>query len=86
MSEPMESGRLETRLGPLGWQSSGQGPSLVFFAGAFANRDLWRDVVTLLKDCYRCITIDLPGGSSLAVARESGPVGPLTGPAAARLR
>lgn len=59
----MESQRLQTRLGPLAWRSSGQGPALVFFAGAFANGDLWRDVVAALDDRYRCITIDLPLGA-----------------------
>ena len=59
----MESKRLETRLGPLAWQSRGQGPTLVFFAGALANHDLWRDVVSALEDRYRCITIDLPLGA-----------------------
>ncbi|HEY3958787.1 MAG TPA: alpha/beta hydrolase [Streptosporangiaceae bacterium] len=59
----MESQRLETRLGPLAWQSSGQGPALVFFSGALANHDLWRDVVAALEDRYRCITIDLPLGA-----------------------
>jgi pimeloyl-ACP methyl ester carboxylesterase len=59
----MESKNLETRLGPLACQSSGQGPTLVFFAGALANHDLWRDVVVALEDRYRCITIDLPLGA-----------------------
>ncbi len=59
----MESKRLETRLGPLAWQSRGQGPTLVFFAGALANHDLWRDVVRALEGRYRCITIDLPLGA-----------------------
>ena len=59
----MESKRLETRLGPLAWRSSGEGPTLVFFAGALANGDLWRDVVATLEDRYRCITIDLPLGA-----------------------
>src|ERR1022692_1617999 len=59
----MESERLETRLGPLAWQSSGRGPALVFFAGALANHDLWRDVVVALEGRYRCITIDLPLGA-----------------------
>jgi pimeloyl-ACP methyl ester carboxylesterase len=59
----MEPERLETRLGPLAWRSSGRGPTLVFFAGALANGDLWRDVVGALKDHYRCITIDLPLGA-----------------------
>ena len=55
--------RLDTRLGPLAWRSSGEGPTLVFFAGALANHDLWRDVVAKLEDRYRCITIDLPLGA-----------------------
>ena len=59
----VESERLETRLGPLAWRSSGRGPALVFFAGALANGDLWRDVVVALEDRYRCITIDLPLGA-----------------------
>jgi pimeloyl-ACP methyl ester carboxylesterase len=59
----MESKRLETRLGPLAWRSSGRGPALVFFAGALANHDLWRDVVAALEDRYRCVTIDLPLGA-----------------------
>jgi pimeloyl-ACP methyl ester carboxylesterase len=58
-----ESERLDTRLGPLAYRSSGEGPTLVFFAGALANRDLWRDVVSGLEDRYRCITIDLPLGA-----------------------
>jgi hypothetical protein len=29
----------------LAWQSSGRGSALVFFAGALANHELWRDVV-----------------------------------------
>jgi pimeloyl-ACP methyl ester carboxylesterase len=59
----MESGRLETRLGPLAWHSSGRGATLVFFAGALANHDLWRDVIAALEDRYRCVTIDLPLGA-----------------------
>jgi pimeloyl-ACP methyl ester carboxylesterase len=59
----MESNRLETRLGPLAYRSSGDGPALVLFAGALANHDLWRDVVTALEDRFRCITVDLPLGA-----------------------
>ena len=62
-AKPLESERLETRLGPLAWRSSGRGPALVFFAGALANGDLWRDVIAALEDRYRCITIDLPLGA-----------------------
>jgi pimeloyl-ACP methyl ester carboxylesterase len=59
----MEHEPLATRLGPLAWRSSGGGLPIVFFAGAFANGDLWRDVVGALDDRYRCITIDLPLGA-----------------------
>jgi pimeloyl-ACP methyl ester carboxylesterase len=61
----MERETLETRLGPLAWRSSGQGPTLVFFAGALANGELWRDVIVALEDRYRCITVDLPLGAHL---------------------
>jgi len=59
----MESQLLDTRLGPVAWRSSGQGPAIVFFAGALANGDLWRDVVAVLEDDHRCITVDLPLGA-----------------------
>jgi pimeloyl-ACP methyl ester carboxylesterase len=59
----MECERLQTRLGPLAWRESGSGPPLVFFAGALANGDLWRDVIARLDDRYRCITVDLPLGA-----------------------
>lgn len=59
----MTVARLDTRLGPVACQSQGHGPALVFFAGAVANHDLWRDVVAKLQHNYRCITVDLPLGS-----------------------
>lgn len=63
MLDHLAPARLETRLGPLACRSSGRGPTLVFFAGALANSDLWRDVVDVLEDRYRCVTIDLPLGA-----------------------
>jgi pimeloyl-ACP methyl ester carboxylesterase len=68
----VESGTLDTRLGPLAWQSSGSGPALVFFAGALANHDLWRDVIVRLGERYRCVTVDLPlGAHSLPLAPDA---------------
>ena len=63
MLNNLEYQKLDTRLGPLAWRSSGRGPTLVFFAGALANHDLRRDVIADLQDRYRCITIDLPLGA-----------------------
>ena len=59
----MESERLETRLGPLAWRSSGHGPALVFFAGTLANGELSAGRRRRAQDRYRCITIDLPLGA-----------------------
>ena len=54
---------IDTRLGGLAWRSSGNGPALVFFAGALANGALWRDVIARLESRYRCISVDLPLGA-----------------------
>jgi pimeloyl-ACP methyl ester carboxylesterase len=35
----------------------------VFFAGAMANGELWREVVGALEGEHRCITVDLPLGA-----------------------
>jgi pimeloyl-ACP methyl ester carboxylesterase len=59
----MESQVLDTRLGPVACHSSGQGSPIVFFAGAMANGELWRDVVAALDAHHRCITVDLPLGA-----------------------
>jgi pimeloyl-ACP methyl ester carboxylesterase len=59
----MECEPLQTRLGPLARRASGDGPPIVFFAGALANGDLWRDVVAALEDRHRCIAVDLPLGA-----------------------
>jgi pimeloyl-ACP methyl ester carboxylesterase len=66
----IDAGRLDTRLGPLAWRATGDGPALVFFAGALANGDLWRDVVAAVGDRYRCVTIDLPLGAHPAPLAE----------------
>lgn len=59
---PPSRNTLATRLGTVAWRSSGDGPPIVFFAGALANGDLWRDVMASLHDRYRCISVDLPLG------------------------
>jgi pimeloyl-ACP methyl ester carboxylesterase len=41
----------------------GEGPALVFCHGWLANANLWRKVVDLLCDEFRCLALDLPLGS-----------------------
>lgn len=41
----------------------GDGPPLVFAHGWLANANLWRKVVDLLADRYRCVVLDLPLGA-----------------------
>lgn len=55
----------EVRLpqGAISYRERGGGPPIVFAHGLLVNGDLWRKVVPLLADRYRCITPDLPIGS-----------------------
>jgi pimeloyl-ACP methyl ester carboxylesterase len=41
----------------------GSGPTIVFAHGWLANANLWRKVVDILADRFRCVTLDLPLGS-----------------------
>jgi pimeloyl-ACP methyl ester carboxylesterase len=41
----------------------GNGPTLVFVHGWLANANLWRNVIDVLADEYRCIAIDMPLGA-----------------------
>jgi pimeloyl-ACP methyl ester carboxylesterase len=41
----------------------GRGPTVLFCHGWLANANLWRKVVDLLHDEYRCLALDLPLGS-----------------------
>ena len=49
--------------GPVVYRERGSGPPLLFIHGFLVNGDLWRHVVPLLADGYRCITPDWPLGS-----------------------
>lgn len=57
----IEDGRIEYRI-------RGQGPTLVFLHGIFANADVWRGVVADLASDYRCVAPDWPlGGHRLGM-------------------
>lgn len=49
--------------GTIRYRERGRGTPIVFVHGVLVNGDLWRDVVPLLADSYRCITPDWPLGS-----------------------
>jgi pimeloyl-ACP methyl ester carboxylesterase len=49
--------------GTVRYRERGEGETIVFVHGLLVNGDLWRKVVPLLADRYRCITPDWPLGS-----------------------
>jgi pimeloyl-ACP methyl ester carboxylesterase len=64
----------EVRLaaGPVRYRETGTGPAIVFVHGIVVNGDLWRKVVPLLAEHYRCITPDWPlGAHELAMNRDA---------------
>lgn len=54
---------IRTSAGPIRYYEVGQGPALVFVHGLLVNGALWRKVVPLLSDRFRCIVPDWPLGS-----------------------
>ena len=65
----MREVRLER--GVIRYREVGTGPVLLFVHGILANGTLWRDVVAILSDRFRCIVPDLPlGGHSLPMGPE----------------
>src|SRR5947199_234934 len=54
---------IRTSAGPVRYYEVGQGPALVFVHGLLVNGALWRKVVPLLSDRFRCIVPDWPLGS-----------------------
>ena len=54
---------LELPCGTLDCFERGGGPALLFSHGWLANANLWRQVVEILCDEFRCLVLDLPLGS-----------------------
>jgi pimeloyl-ACP methyl ester carboxylesterase len=67
---------LELPQGPVRYRERGEGEPLVFAHGLLVNGDLWRKVVPLLADGYRCITPDLPLGSHELPAKRDADLTP----------
>jgi pimeloyl-ACP methyl ester carboxylesterase len=58
-----QQGEVPLPAGTLRYHDSGTGPVIVFVHGYLVNANLWRKLVPLLADDFRCITPDLPLGS-----------------------
>ncbi len=56
-------GEVSLPQGQLRYFCRGEGPPLVFAHGWLANANLWRKVVELLVDRFKCIALDLPFGA-----------------------
>ena len=54
---------VKLRQGTIRYREQGEGEPIVFVHGLLVNGDLWRKVVPMLSDRYRCITPDWPLGS-----------------------
>lgn len=50
------------------WEADGPpgAPPIVLLHGAILSRTMWRPLVALLRDRYRCISLDLPGHGTQA--------------------
>jgi pimeloyl-ACP methyl ester carboxylesterase len=71
-----EARSVEVGAGTLDYFDRGAGPVLLFSHGWLANANLWRKVVDLLHDRFRCLTLDLPLGSHRAPTRPDADLGP----------
>ena len=58
-----EQNEVKLPQGTIRYRERGEGEPIVFVHGLLVNGDLWRKVVPLLADRYRCITPDWPLGS-----------------------
>jgi pimeloyl-ACP methyl ester carboxylesterase len=68
VTAPSEAARpvsktVELSSGAIRYDDVGEGPTVVFVHGLLVNGLLWRKVVPLLSDRFRCITPDWPLGS-----------------------
>ncbi|MEA2441675.1 MAG: hypothetical protein QOH76_3099 [Thermoleophilaceae bacterium] len=68
--------------GTIRYRDTGDGPPIVFIHGLLVDGTLWRKVVPLLEDRFRCIVPDLPLGSHTIPMKPGADLSP---PALARL-
>jgi len=73
-----EARSLELAGGALDFFERGEGPALLFSHGWLANANLWRKVVDILGDEFRCLVLDLPLGSHrtpMSAGADLSPIG-----------
>ncbi|MGL6340613.1 MAG: alpha/beta fold hydrolase [Waterburya sp.] len=68
---------VELPQGTIRYSDRGQGPTLIFLHGLLVNGQLWRKVIPLLEDRFRCIVPDLPLGSHLQPMKPETDLTPL---------
>ena len=67
---------VELTAGTIRYRDTGQGPPMVFVHGLLVDGTLWRKVVPLLEDRYRCIVPDWPLGSHTIPMKPSADLSP----------
>jgi pimeloyl-ACP methyl ester carboxylesterase len=63
--------------GVVRYSDQGTGPTLVFIHGIFVNSLIWRQVIPLLSEHFRCIAPDLPLGAHTVPLRPEADLSPL---------
>ena len=69
-------GEVQLSSGTVRCHESGAGPVLVFVHGYLVNANIWRKLVPLLADRFRCITPDWPLGSHVIPMRRDADLSP----------
>jgi pimeloyl-ACP methyl ester carboxylesterase len=67
---------IELSAGSIRYRDTGNGPPIVFIHGLLVSGSLWRKVVPLLEDRFRCIVPDLPLGSHTIPMKPSADLSP----------
>jgi pimeloyl-ACP methyl ester carboxylesterase len=62
---------IEDAGGPIDYDESGAGPTVVFVPGSCSTGAAWRPVITALNTQFRCVTTSLPGYGGTAERRPS---------------
>ena len=74
--EPAPVHDVELSAGTVRYRDSGDGPPLLFVHGLLTDGTLWRKVVPLLEDRFRCIAPDWPLGSHRIPMRAGADLSP----------